>query len=253
MAYYPPYQSCGSPYPMTHPCVPPPCGPSISYGATTLPCLRLIGPTGLIGSTGTTGSTGPTGPTGMTGTAGTTGTTGIMGSTGLRGVSGPTGLMGPTGPAQNLVIANIGPISTSLTSNTAAFITGTALVTATTSTATYLIMVNVQAQGVSVVGIDYLISTIGRTVGNTAPTTANSTNLANNTLFSTTDIQLASVNTYLMAASAATAAVSGAALGNSISFMDTPGIGTFTYAVRVISNAALELRQFYINVIQVTS
>ena len=235
MAYYQPYQTCGSPYPTAPPCGPPPCGPPVSYGATTLPCLRLIGPTGL------------TGPAGLPfGTTGPTGATGLIGPTGY---TGPTGLIGPTGPAQNLVITKIGPTSVSLTSNTSSFITSTALVTATTSTATYLIMVNVQARGVTDAGSDYLISTIGRTVGNITPTTSNSTNLANNTLFSTTDIQLASVNTYLMAATAVT---SGTALGNSISFMDTPGIGTFTYAIRVISNAALELRQFYINVIQVT-
>ena len=47
MAYYSPYQSC---YPPPPSC-PPPCAPPISYGATTLPCLRLSGPTGLTGPT----------------------------------------------------------------------------------------------------------------------------------------------------------------------------------------------------------
>lgn len=228
MAYYPPYQSDGSQYPITPHCGPPPCGPSISYGATTLPCLRLTGPTGVTGPTGPMGPTGATGPIGYT---------------------GPTGLTGPTGSPQNLLITNIGPNSINLTANTPLFVTHTAVVTASTSTATYLIMVNVQARGVSETGSDYLISTIGRTVGNIAPTTTNSTNLANNLLFSTTDIQIASVNTYMMAGTSVT---SGTALGNAISFVDTPGIGTFTYAVRVISNAALQLRQFYVNVIQVT-
>jgi hypothetical protein len=52
---------------------------------------------------------------------------------------------------------------------------------------------------------------------------------------------------------AGTAVTSGTALGNSISFVDTPGIGTFTYAVRVVSDASLQLRQFYMNVIQITA
>lgn len=84
MAYYPSYQSCGPP----PPCVPPPCGPPISYGATTLPCLRLIGPTGLTGSIGPTGYTGPLG-TGPTGPTCPTGPTGPVGPTGSTGVTGP--------------------------------------------------------------------------------------------------------------------------------------------------------------------
>jgi hypothetical protein len=112
-----------------------------------------------------------------------------------------------------------------------------------------MIMVNMQARNVSG-GSDYLLSTIGRTVGNTVPTTANATNLANNIVFSTTDILISSVNTYLMAGSCTS---SGTALGNSVTYVDTPGVGTFTYSVRVLSNSALSLRQFYMNVVQVNS
>jgi hypothetical protein len=168
----------------------------------------------------------------------------------MTGIRGTTGAVGPTGSPQNLLVASIGPNSISLTANNASFISNTALVTSNTSTATYLVTVNVQARGVTEAGNDYLLSTIGRTVGNTAPTTSNSTNLANNILFSATDIQLTSVDTYMMAGTAVT---SGTALGNSISFVDTPGIGTFTYAVRVVSDASLQLRQFYMNVIQITA
>jgi hypothetical protein len=110
-----------------------------------------------------------------------------------------------------------------------------------------MIMVNMNARNVSG-GSDYLLTTIGRTVGNIAPTTANATNLANNIVFSTADIDINSVNTYMMAGSCTS---SGTALGNSITFVDTPGVGTFTYSVRAISNSMLILRQFYMNVVQV--
>jgi hypothetical protein len=146
-------------------------------------------------------------------------------------------------------VAGLGPNVIGLTSNTALFATNTVVVTSASATAKFMIMVNMQGRNVSG-GSDYLLSTIGRTVGNTAPTTSNATNLANNTLFSTTDILISSVNTYLMAGSCTS---SGTALGNSMTFVDTPGVGTFTYSVRIISNSALSLRQFYINVVQVNA
>ena len=289
MSYFPPpYQACGSPYLTASP-----CGPPISCGAPTVPCLRLSGPTGLIGPigptgysfavgtghtgttgprgaagvrgltgpigtgpTGYTGSTGPTGHTGSTGFMGPTGYTGLQGPTGITGYTGqtgtfgPTGIVGPTGPTRNLFVAGLGPNDFDLTSNTAIFATNTVQVTSASATAKFMIMVNMQGYNVSggsdYRSSDYLLSTIGRTVGNTAPTTANATNLANNILFSTTDILISSVNTYLMADS-------GTALGNSMTFVDTPGIGTFTYSVRIISNLNLSLQQFYINVIQVNT
>jgi hypothetical protein len=42
-------------------------------------------------------------------------------------------------------------------------------------------------------------------------------------------------------------------LGNSYMFIDNPGVGTFTYSIRILSNAALNVRQYYINVIQVNA
>jgi hypothetical protein len=190
---------------------------------------------------------GPTGYVGPTGVTGFTGLQGHTGVTGLTGIQGATGLAGPTGPVRNQFVAGVGPNIIGLTSNAALFISNTVVITSTSTTAKYMIMASMQARNVSG-GADYLLSTIGRTVGNTAPTTSNTTNLANNTLFSTTDLLLSSVNTYLIAGSCST---SGTALGNSITFVDTPGVGTFTYSVRAISNSALSLRQFYINVIQV--
>lgn len=71
-------------------------GPTGSTGIT--------GPTGanstVTGPTGRTGSTGPTGPTvtGPTGSTGIQGPTGSTGSTGSTGIQGPTGFTGPTGP-----------------------------------------------------------------------------------------------------------------------------------------------------------
>lgn len=238
MSYFPPsYQACGTPYFTAAP----PCRPPISYGASTVPCLRLSGPTGMAG---------PFGPTGYSFAAGTgqTGTTGTRGAAGVQGMTGYTGPVGPTGSTQSLLITNIGPNSTALTANSAAFITNTALVTSSSSTAKFMIMVTMQARNASG-GSDYLLTTIGRTVGNIAPTTANATNLANNIVFSTTDIDMNSVNTYMMAGSC----TSGTALGNSMTFVDTPGVGTFTYSVRTISNSALSLYQFYMNVVQVNA
>jgi hypothetical protein len=55
------------------------------------------GATGATGATGSTGATGPTGSTGATG-AGSTGGTGPTGSTGATGATGPTGSTGSTGP-----------------------------------------------------------------------------------------------------------------------------------------------------------
>jgi hypothetical protein len=146
-----------------------------------------------------------------------------------------------------LFAGGLGPNVIGLTSNVAIFATNTVVVASGSSTAKFMIMVNMQARNVSG-GSDYLLSTIGRTVGNVTPTTSNTINVANNTAFSTTDILISSVNTYLMAGSCTS---SGTALGNSLTFVDTPGVGTFTYSVRIISNSALSLRQFYINVVQV--
>ena len=207
------------------------------------------GPQGYQGPQGVTGLQGPTGIQGLTGPTGTTGVTGFTGVTGVTGFTGTTGSVGPTGGARNLFITGVGPNIIGLTSNVALFIANTVLITSSSSTAKYLIMVNMQARNVSGGG-DYLLSTLGRTVGNTAPTTSNATNLANNTLFSTSDILISSVNTYMMAGSCYS---SGTAVGNSISFVDTPGTGTFTYSVRVLSNSALSLHQFYINVVQLNA
>jgi hypothetical protein len=208
-----------------------------------------MGLTGFMGPPGYTGLQGPTGEQGPTGVTGYTGIQGQTGYTGLTGTFGPTGLVGPTGPTRNLFVAGLGPNVIGLTSNTAIFATNTVVVTSSTTTTKFMIMVSMQARNVSG-GSDYLLSTIGRTVGNTAPTTSNATNLANNILFSTTDILISSVNTYLMAGSCTS---SGTAVGNSLTFIDTPGVGTFTYSVRIISNSALSLRQFYINVVQVNA
>lgn len=251
MSYFPPpYQACGTPYVTA-----PPCRPPISYGAPTVPCLRLSGPTGMAGPFGPTGysfaiGTGQTGTTGTRGAAGAAGVRGLTGFTGPIGYTGPagyTGPVGPTGSAQSLLIANVGPVSMILTPNNASFITDTVLVTSNSSTSKFMIIANMNARNASG-GSDYLLTTIGRTVENITPTTANTTNLANNIVFSITDIDMNSVNTYMMAGSCTS---SGTALGNSVTYVDTPGIGTFTYSVRAISNSMLTLRQFYMNVVQV--
>ena len=249
MSYFPPsYQACGTPYFTAAP----PCRPPVSYGASTVPCLRLSGPTGMTGPFGPTGysfaiGTGQTGTTGTRGAAGVRGLTGFTGPLGYTGPSGYTGPVGPTGSAQSLLIANVGPDSMILTSNNPSFITDTVVVTSNSLTSKFMIIANMNARNASG-GSDYLLTTIGRTVGNIAPTTANATNLANNIVFSTTDIDMNSVNTYMMAGSCTS---SGTALGNSVTYVDTPGVGTFTYSVRAISNSMLTLRQFYLNVIQV--
>ena len=254
MSYYPSYNGCG-PLP---PAYPPPSYPPISYGTATVPCIRISGPTGdsgPIGPIGPTGysfavGTGHTGTTGTTGPQGPTGMRGLRGNTGLSGTTGTTGTVGPTGPTgpQRLFVAGEGPHVTDLTPDLAIFFTNPVVVTSTSATTKYMITVNMQARNVSG-GSDYLLSTIGRTVGNTAPTAANTTNLSNSTLFSITDILIGSVDTYMMAGSCS----SGSVLGNSFTFIDSPGVGTFTYSTRVISNSALSIRQYYINVVLINA
>ena len=55
------------------------------------------GPTGPTGAAGANGATGPTGTTGLTGNAGANGATGATGPTGNTGANGATGATGPTG------------------------------------------------------------------------------------------------------------------------------------------------------------
>jgi hypothetical protein len=174
-----------------------------------------------------------TGPTGTTGTSGTTGTTGPV---------------GPTG-SQNMYVVGAGPQTIGLSANTPTFMTNTATVVSLTTTSRYMIVISMQSRNTIGTAI-YLISSIGRTINNTVPTVGNATNLSNGTLFGNTEIAIASTDTYLMAASSSS---SGTGLGNSYMFIDNPGIGTITYSIRVLSNAALNIRQYYINVIQVNA
>jgi hypothetical protein len=162
-----------------------------------------------------------------------------------------TGSIGPTGSSASLTIfaAGNGPNSQTITANVPTFLTNTTVITSTSATAQYLILVNLQARGDG--NSEYLLSTIGNTVGNTVPTVANTTNMSNNVLFSTTEIAIASGNTFLMAGSTNTNA--NALIGHAISYVDTPGVGTFTYSVRVLSNATITINQFYMNIIRVSA
>jgi len=245
-------------------------------------CTPFIGPTGPIGSRGVTGPVGnqgpqgpiglqgipgprgeegsigdmgPPGPTGYIGDVGPTGATGATGPTGATGYTGETGITGPigtgpTGPttSQNIFIAGAGPQSQTLINNTPDFLTSTAIVTSASPTTKYLIVVSMQASGT---GADqYIISTIGRANNSVTPTTANTTNIANEDTFSTTELNLGTTSSFLMAGTSSSAAT---VLSNSISFIDTPGSGTFTYSVRALSNASLTINRFYINVILINT
>jgi UDP-N-acetylmuramyl tripeptide synthase len=55
--------------------------------------------------------------------------------------------------------------------------------------------------------------------------------------------------TYLMASSSN--ANTNGMMGASISFVHTPGVGTFTFSVRVLSNASISINQYYINIIKI--
>ena len=206
--------------------------------------------------TGPTGTTGPlgTGPTGMTGPTGSTGPLG----TGPTGWTGPTGMTGPTGP-QNFFIGGAGPTGPFALGTTASFHPNVVTVTSTTSTATYMIIVGFQtAASIGTNTNRYLISTIARSLTGLALSTA-SINLANNVAFSTTELQLSIATpgsqTFLMAASTAnaTTATDTISLGNNIAFIDRPGIGTWTYGVRMISDAASTIQCFFIDVIRVST
>ena len=128
------------------------------------------------------------------------------------------------------------------------FLTNTAVATAATATTKYLILVNLHGRD-SGGGDDYLLVTIGRATGTVTPNTANSTNLSNNVTFNATDLAVATGTTYLMASSSNAAA--NGMMGASISFVHTPGVGTFTFSVRVLSNASISINQYYINIINI--
>ena len=186
------------------------------------------------------GFTGETGPTGDQGLQGETGPTGDQGLQGVQGDTGPAG-------AQNIFEVGAGPQNgIALTGGSAEFLTNTVVVTATTATATYLILVNLHGSNSG--GDDYLLVSIGRSDGTITPSTANSTNLSNNVTFNTTDLAVATGTTYLMASSSNSA---NGMMGASISFVHTPGVGTFTFSVRVLSNANISINQYYINIINI--
>lgn len=192
-------------------------------------------------SVGPRGIDGPIGPQGIQGLTGPTGTVG----------TGPTGVTGLTGPAgaQNIFEVGAGPQNgITLTGGTAVFLTNTVVATAATATTKYLILVNLHGRD-SGGGDDYLLVTIGRATGTVTPSTANSTNLSNNVTFNTTDLAVATGTTYLMASSSNSA---NGLMGASISFVHTPGVGTFTFSVRVLSNANISINQYYINIINIS-
>ena len=145
-------------------------------------------------------------------------------------------------------MAGAGPQSQTLINNTPAFLTNTVVVTSASATTKYLIVVSMQASGT---GADqYIISTIGRANNSVTPTTANTTNIANGVTFNTTELNEGTSSSFLMAGTSSSAAT---VLSNSISFIDTPGTGTFTYSVRALSNATLTINRFYINVILINT
>jgi hypothetical protein len=114
--------------PVFNPCVPPPTPlpppypPGYGYGypcyppipappPSTVPCLRLSGPTGFTGTTGPTGWTGVTGWTGPRGPEGFAANTGATGNTGFTGPlgTGPTGSTGPLGTGPTGTTGTRGP------------------------------------------------------------------------------------------------------------------------------------------------
>jgi hypothetical protein len=114
--------------PVFNPCVPPPTPlpppypPGYGYGypcyppipappPSTVPCLRLSGPTGFTGTTGPTGWTGVTGWTGPRGPEGFAANTGATGNTGFTGPlgTGPTGMTGPLGTGPTGTTGTRGP------------------------------------------------------------------------------------------------------------------------------------------------
>ena len=158
-------------------------GPQGSTGAQ-----GFTGPTGVQGHTGVTGYQGSTGYTGAQGSTGYTGATGAQGSTGYTGATGYagaqgyTGAQGATGSFKNVGITGT---SSSITTNTSA--TFFSQINQVTGSSKYLIIVSVETYCPTTTTT--VVLSIGR--GTSSPATTSYLNLANNTLFSTTDIAIA--------------------------------------------------------------
>ena len=198
------------------------------------------GSTGATGLAGTNGSNGSTGVTGSTGSTGATGATGLNGSNGSTGATGLAGTTGATGANSIINYQSTRDVSFNSpgTHDVAYFIDSLKLtVTSPSNTAKYLIIASVQLFG-SKTGTNFAV-TLGR---GSSPTLSTAyTNVANDTAFSTTDILLANVGsgennllTSLQQGSIKDANLPG---GCTLTFVDTPGTGTFYYALRAISNS----------------
>jgi hypothetical protein len=92
-----------------------------------------------------------------------------------------------------------------------------------------------------------IFSSIGRENGPQSPPTTSAINLATGSAFSVSGSEV-SAAAFLMGGSATTI---NTPISNVITFVDTPNTGSYTYSVRVLSNMAITINQFYINVIQI--
>jgi len=241
-------------------------GTAVNTGATgqtgPIGYTGETGQTGSIGMTGSTGQTGPTGEIGETGYTGDTGATGYTGYTGYTGVTGPMGLTGETGPfgytGETGTTGTTGP--TGPASSQALFLTGTGptgaiAVNGTTDFIGYSSTTTVSAnQRVFITAQCFFSNSSVANIGvygtlvrsTTTPPTAPGSggiNLANQL---NTDITPATRTTYLAIMSPV---VSEDSRSMTMSYVDTPGAGTYSYAVRMQTGGDITFHQVFINLI----
>ena len=176
-----------------------PVGPTGSQGVQ-----GPIGPTGSDGLQGPMGPTGPTGPDGLQGPIGPIGPTGSDGLQGATGATGPQGIQGVTG--SNGIITSL-----NFTQSNANSISGV------TTTGTIIVSSTITSTGLPI----QLIAT-----GDANPTS---------TTGQWCQLQLYRNSTAIGKIVQAESSAQNENIPYALNFIDTPGVGTFTYSVRPVT------------------
>ncbi|NVO02009.1 MAG: collagen-like protein, partial [Bacteroidetes bacterium] len=154
----------------------------------------INGTTGAQGIQGVTGAQGPIGLTGTTGLSGTNGTNGAQGIQGIQGVQGTTGAQGPTGPT------GISSVIFSQTTSPYGSTTIRKTITITTTAATDKVLLLGEFDFSKNGTQSYVTGAIWRDAAEISETSILASANADNTVF--------------------------------VQWVDTPGVGTFTYTLR---------------------
>lgn len=198
-------------------------------------------PSSVPGPTGDTGATGPTGPTGATGATGATGDTGATGPTGPTGTTGTTGPTGATGatPTNWISGGTYNSFSITIGANNVALEVAPILIV-TSSTAKYLVSYQFTSTSTA---LSNLFTTLGR--GTTSIPTTSDTNLAGGILTTSINGTNKHLGAIYMPGSGEVQQCNGF-------FIDTPGIGSWYYALWCYANQGGPTTEFgTISIIQV--